>query len=156
MRRTDRRRRSTIGSLAAALVLTGALLAGRVDRSPASTLRTFPLVTIPVLGTVSWQCDFTRSYRLAYDPSRESASTRLVWSSGGNRHRLRRGAIPPERRVWFPRTGERVQRLRIVMMREPGTIVSVVTVDFGPATRRLHCYPYLPPALTVSQSGLSG
>ena len=120
--------------------------AGSAERGP------WPLALLPGMGTLSWSCDLSahgyRVYRLSYDASGAAANQDVALSVGG-RVVYRRALL--HQLVRFPAVDAPVQTLRFAQAIEPGTLRAIVTVDFRPRpVSPSHCWPYLPPRLTVT------
>ena len=106
------------------------------------------------MGTISWSCDaHERGYRvygLVYDPAGAAADQEVELLVGG-RVVFHRRVL--HELVRFPRLGAAVQTLRLAQAIEPGILRATVTVDFRPRpVSPSHCWPYLPPGLTVNLS----
>ena len=112
----------------------------------------WPLTSLPGMGTLSWSCDLSahgyRVYRLSYDTSGAAANQEVELSVRG-RVLFRRQVL--HQLVRFPPVDAPVQTLRFAQAIEPGTLRAIVTVDFSPRpVSPSHCWPYLPPRLTVT------
>lgn len=142
----------------AALVTLLLLLAAGADATPAKRHATsgrgpWLLTTLPEMGTFSWSCTpglhGYRSYRLTFDPS-ASTATETVRMTVRRRVVLSRLLNPPWKTIVLPRSRSPLLRIVVSQATEPGTLRAIVTVNFtGTANLPSHCWPYLPPALTV-------
>jgi hypothetical protein len=105
------------------------------------------------MGTISWGCDLHRqgyrAYTLRFDASASTATETLIMRVGvPGRVVLTR--VINSGTVTFPRTDSPFRHVEVSQGTEPGTLRAVVNVDFrGRLVSPSHCWPYLPPALTV-------
>lgn len=112
------------------------------------------LTSLPGMGLLTWSCDPGKrgylAYRLTFDPSASTATETVTMTVRGQTL-LSRTLNPPWKAVPFPLTKSPVRRVIISQATEPGTLRAIVTVNFkGTPTLPSHCWPYLPPAMTVT------
>jgi hypothetical protein len=105
------------------------------------------------MGTISWGCDLHRqgyrSYTLRFDAT-ESTATETLTLRVGRPGKVVLSRVIDSGRVAFPRTDSPFRQVEVSQGTEPGTLRAVVKVDFrGRPVSPSHCWPYLPPALTV-------
>lgn len=108
------------------------------------------LTALPAIGTITWRCQPARSgerHGLGFVAFASSATDRLQLRAGGRM--LVDRLVQPGQRITLPYAGLQ-QQLVVSQSTEPGTLRAVLDVDFRPTPiSPSHCYPYLPPALTL-------
>jgi hypothetical protein len=138
--------------LVIALALVAAPGLARAVQRPVSERGPWLLASLPEMGAVTWRCDpartGVRAYALGFRGS-AAAATELVALRVENRVVLVR-TIEPCQSLRLPHVSAVVQRLTVVQTTEPGTLRGTVSVDFAPRpVSPSHCFPWLPPAVTV-------
>jgi hypothetical protein len=135
------RARTTILAVAAALVAVGAGTASGKDQGP------FPLMTLPSLGSVAWECRQgpATAWSLTFRMEELSATTVVSWTAAGARRRL--VTMQPGERLTLPFVTVRAQRLAFDQRTKPGTLRARLRIDFPPGPRG--CYPYDPPTVVA-------
>lgn len=133
------------------MVATGAT-AGFASIDTAQLSGPWPLALIPEMGTVTWSCDGraagVRSYALGLGTAGVEATERVTLRAGGRV--IEAVTVNRGQPVRFPHLGYARQELSMSQTTQPGTLRATVNVDFGPGhVSPSHCFPWLPPAVTV-------
>lgn len=110
------------------------------------------LAFLPEMGTVTWSCDGRfvgmRRYALRFRTANQEATERVTLRAAGRVVVSR--TINPGPTLQFPHLRSARQRVTVAQTTEPGTLRATVDVDFGAGyVSRSHCFPWLPPAVTV-------
>ena len=147
-RTTDFRKQGNALALLVSVVFVGSTAAFALaskGRGP------WVLTVLPAIGTVTWRCEpIAEGERaaLGFRAFVASATDRLELRVGG-RTVLNR-LVQPGEAVRLPYLDAPHQQLVVTQSTEPGTLRAFVTVDFSSgAISPSHCWPYLPPAVTV-------
>lgn len=110
------------------------------------------LALLPGMGVLTWSCADNapepRRYALGFRTDGQTATETLTLAAGG--HSILRRRFDPGITLQLPHLPYARQRIVVRQRTEPGPLRAVVDVDFSPRpVSPSHCYPYLPPRITV-------
>ena len=132
-----------------ALAVASVALAASTSLASGAAPKSYLLVALPSLGSVTWRCGPTGdTWGLGYREFWASATTGVTLRTGGRI--VARRTVNPHQLVRFPLLRSARQRLSFVQSTEPGTLRAEVRVDFrsrGPGYA--NCAAYMPPRVTV-------
>jgi hypothetical protein len=137
--------------VALALLISVALISANGAVASESKVRgPWVLTALPAIGTVTWRCEPTRHgerLALGFRAFQDSATDRLEFRAGRS---VASRLVQPGQGLRLPYVNAYRQQLVLTQSTEPGTLRALVTVDFRPRPiSPSHCWPYLPPGVTV-------